>query len=225
VFLPLHYTAGSTLELRATLRSLAALLDPKRGPVTLTVAHDDGTRRRIDGLLSAPFGQSLEMAEGSLWRRVGVKLRCGDPFWAADQQTRTFRLGGTPPPFLSPSFLPVRLAESQITGALVVTNPGDADAYPVWTLTGPCDDAAISLEGTSWTVPAGLGDGQTLVVDTRRGVQSVTLDATPAWGALGPGAQLGALAPGDNDVTVTVTGATDDTVLDVAWAERWLTAW
>lgn len=224
VFLPLHYAADSTESLRAVQRQVAALLDPKRGPVTLEVAHADGARRWIDGHAAAPYGKDLGEAEGQLWRRVGVTLRCGDPFFSGEQQQRTFQLGGTAPQFLSNTFLPVQLSESQITGAVVIDNPGDADAYPVWTLTGPCDSATIALDGTSWTVNNLLAS-ETLVVDARRGVQTVTVNGATAWGRLTPGAQLGALPPGDNDVAVVVVGATDATVLTVAWRERWLTAW
>jgi len=225
VFLPLNYRAGSTAALRSTTRALAALLDVKRGPVTLEVAHNDGTRRYIDGYLSAPFGAPLASREATLWRQFGVTLRCPDPFYYGDERTLSFQLGGTPPEFLSDEFMPVQVAESQVLGDTVITNPGDADAYPVWTLTGPFDEATIEVGETLWTVPDGLAEDEVLVVDARRGQQTVTLDDVASWTTLGPGAQLAALPPGDTDLDVTITGATSATVLTVTWQERWLTAW
>jgi phage-related protein len=225
VFLPLNYATSDTATLRAITRSLAALLDVKRGPVTLEVAHLDGTRRYIEGYPSTPFGSPLTSREATRWRQFGITLRCMDPFWYAAEQTLTFQLGGEPAEFLGDEFLPMQVNESQVLGDLTVTNPGDADAYPVWTLTGPCDDAEVSIGDTLWAVPEGLTDSEVLIVDARRGQQTVTVNGSPAWDYLGPGAQLGALAPGDNSLDVTVTGATAATVLTVEWRERWLTAW
>jgi hypothetical protein len=224
VFLPLHYATTSTEALRWMLRSLAALLDIKRGPVTLEVAHLDGTRRWIDGRLSAPFGTALEQAEGGLWRKVGLTLHCPDPFWLGEQRTKTYV---TPDGegLLSSQFLPLHLSESQIVGAETITNDGDAEAYPVWTLTGPVDSATIEVADTTFSVPDGLLDTETLVVDTRRGQQSVAVNGTTAWGRLSPGARLGALPSGESELTITLVGATSDTTLSLDWRERWLTAW
>jgi hypothetical protein len=226
VFLPLNYAADSTEALRDTTRALAVLTDIKRGGmVTLEVAHADGTRRWTEGRLSAPFGTALAMAEAGLWRQFGLTLRCGDPFWLGKNRSETFVVGGSVPEFLSDEFLPIQLADSQVVGSINIINYGDTDAYPVWTLTGPFDDATVTLDGLVWAVPDGLTDTEVLTIDTRRGVQSVMVNESAAWGRLAPGAQLGPLPPGGSHVDVTVTGATSATTLTVVWRERWLTAW
>jgi len=225
VFLPLHYQAPDPARLRTTLRTIAALLDPKRGPVTLEVAHTDGTRRFIDGHLSKPFGAALTSAEGSVWRALGLQLRCGDPYFYTTKQARTWTLTD-PPAFLSATFLPAQLSDSQVTGGGILTNPGDADSHPTWTLTGPCDAATVTCgDDIAWTVPDGLLDTEELVLDTRRGTQTVTVNGAPAWGRLAPGARLGALHPGANMFTVEAVSATADTKVTASWSQRWLTAW
>ena len=224
VFIPLFYSAKSTRELRDTVRRMASLLDVKRGPVTLRLSHADGTIREINGRLAAPLSPAaFSQSEGSLWRKLGVTLRCSDPFWHGEQRSQTFSLGD-PLPFLSDTFLPVTISESQVTGGTLITNAGDADAYPVWTLVGPCDSATITMHDTLFTVND-LTEGQTLVVDTRRGYQSVMLDDALAWGRLAQGAKLGALPPGDSFMSLTISGAGEGTELSMQWQERWLTAW
>lgn len=227
IFLPLHYADASTAGLRGVLRGLASLLDAKRGAVTLEVAHADGTRRSIDGALSAPFAKELAEGEGALWRRIGLALRCGDPLFSGEQQTLSFQMGGLVPGFLAAAqFLPVRLADAQVIGAITVDNHGDADAWPVWELTGPCDTATVTLDSTAWSLVDPLAPGETIVVDARRGAfHPVTIGGVSAWGHLAPGAQLGALAPGPNHVSAVVAGAESATRLTVSWRERWLTAW
>jgi hypothetical protein len=227
VFLPLHYKAGTTGALRATLRAVASLMDAKAGPVTLEVAHADGTRRYCDGYLTQPYGQALGSGEGAgLWRQVGLRLRCPDPFFAGDSATLSWALGGDPPPFLGGEFLPLGLANSQVLGAGVeVVNAGDAYAYPLWTLTGPFDAATVSCGASEWAVPDGLDEGETLVIDARRGVKTCTVNGAPAWGRLAPGSIIESLPPGPTTLNVEAVGATAASSIALTYRERWLTAW
>jgi phage-related protein len=226
VFLPLHYTAPDTPTLRATMRQLATLLDFKTGlPVTLEVAHADGTRRYINGLASQPYASGLPQAEGALHRTIGLTLRCPDPFFYERETSAGWTLGGDSVPFLGDPFLPIGLDNSQVLGAAVIANDGDAHAYPIWTLTGPCDQVTVTTGATTWTVPDGLTDTETLVINARRGVKTCEINGVSAWGRLSPGSVISTLAPGDNLLDVEAVAATADTTITVAWAERWLTAW
>jgi hypothetical protein len=156
-----------------------------------------------------------------------VALRAPDPYFTGAEQTITWRLADDITEFLSSTFLPVQVGDSQVGGTVVIDNGGDADAYPVWTVTGPCSDLTCTAAdgATTFTVPAGLAEDEILVVDARRGEQTVTVDGAPAWDRAGSGALLGALAPGVNTLTVVASGAASTTTIAAAWTERWLTAW
>jgi hypothetical protein len=225
VFLPLHLQATDTTAMRAATRLLATLTDPKRGPVTLEVAHPDGTRRYIDGHLAAPLGGPTGNGEGFTWRRHGVTLSCPDPYFYDAPGQVSFNVAALSTPFLSNTFLPVALSESQVAGQVTVTNGGDADAWPVWTITGPCAAIEVSIGDAVWTAPAGLGAGQTMTVTTQPGQAQVTVDSQPAWGRLGPGWQLAPLPPGESTIVFEITGATPATTVTAEWVTRWLTAW
>lgn len=224
VFLPVQLIAADTDTMRSRVRTLAALTDPKRGAVTLTAQHADGTTRTIDGYLSQPFGEATAAGEALHWRRFGLVLTCPDPFWSGAQRSLTFSAGADAE-FLSDTYLPVQVNDSQVLGAVTISNEGDADAYAVWTVTGPCDDITVTTGTAEWSVPAGLTDSEVLTVTTTRGAQAVTVNGTPAWGRLAAGAELAPLAPGDNDVTITATATTTASTVRVAWQERWLTVW
>jgi hypothetical protein len=224
VFLPLNYKAGSTAALRSTIRGLASLCDVKAGDVTLEVAHEDGTRRYIDGRVSQPYAQAMTSGEGALWRTIGLTVHCPDPFFYTEERTATWSLGSATP-FLGDEFLPVGLDNSQVLGEEPINNDGDAHAYPVWTVTGPCDTLTVAAGETVWSVPAGLADDETLVIDARRGVKTCTVNGVSSWGRLAPGSVVSTLAPGPNLLDVEAIGATAQTTITVGWAERWLTAW
>ena len=225
VFIPLHLQADDNAELRDAVRDLASLLDPKRGAVTLTVNHPDGRTRSIDGYLAAPLGQALGAAEAMTWRRMGLSLRCPDPFWTGEESSTSLVVSSALVDFLGDPFLPLAVSDSQVAGTLTVNNSGDADAYPVWTVTGPASTITIDVDGRTWSTSSALGAGEVLTVDTRRGAQSVDVDGTAAWGRLAAGADLAPFPPGTTGVGVDITGATDDTVLEVTWSQKWLTAW
>lgn len=224
VFLPLHYKAASTAALRATLRGFATLTDVKVGDVTLEVAHYDGTRRYIDGRASQPYAQAMESGEGALARKIGLALHCPDPLFYGETRTAEWSLGESVP-FLGDTFLPVALDNSQVLGAAVIGNAGDAPTNPVWTVTGPCDALTVAVGETLWTVPGGLTDSETLRIDARRGVKTCEVNGVSAWGRLAPGSVVAPLAPGDNLLDVEAIGVTTQTAIAVEWVERWLTAW
>lgn len=227
IFLPLFYSTNTTSQVRVATQSLASLMDIKREPVTLELAHLEGTRRWITGQLSAPLSAGgFEGGEGPLWRKLAVTMHCPDPYWTGEHRYASFSLEGITVSFLSDTFLPMNVNASQVTAGTVITNPGDAEAYPRWTLQGPLAEAQVTVADTDWSLSGPLAEGETLVVDTRRGQQIVMVNDTPAWGRLAQGARLGALPPGESELHVTLNGATAVTSsLILEWQERWLTAW
>lgn len=226
VFLPFWVHTPTTDDLRAVTRHLAVLTDPKRGPVTVTVTHRDSTTRSITGWLTSPLSESLTMGEGEDWRSIGLTVRCGDPYWQGDHRRVTFRDAPGSTEFLSSTFLPLTVSTSQVLGTVTVSNDGDAQAWPVWTITGPADSVTVRVStGQSWAIPQGINDGDVLTVDTRRGQQAVVLNGNPAWGVLSPGADLFALPPGLSVLDIVAQGTTAATSVTVEWRERWLTAW
>lgn len=226
VFVPLTYKASSPTRLRETMRALATLTDIKAGDVTLEIAHFEGIRRYIDGRMSTPFGiNAMDDNEGGYWRTVGLTMRCFDPFFYGEQRSVRWVVGGASVEFLSSTFLPASLDNSQVFGTAVIDNQGDAHAYPVWTVTGPCDELTLTAGDTLLTVPDGLLETETLVIDSRRGVKTFEIDGTAAWDRLQAGSVFATLPPGQTLIDGEAVGATVATTITVEWRERWLTAW
>jgi phage-related protein len=170
----------------------------------ITVTAQDVTRE-ISGYLSAPFGAALAKMEGLPWRRLGLQLRCPDPF------------------FVGPS----ELAIGQFADTVTVYNPGDAFAWPVWTAIGA---TGFPLEFTNTSLPGNptveVSDAySSLTIDTNPRSLSVINNSTqaPAWDAISSDSTFFPLAPGDNIITGANIGGL--AYLLGTFRPRWLTGW
>lgn len=194
-----------------------------RSGQTVTTRYIVG-RRATD---QAPvLGRGTWGADG--WQLIELAWDCPDVWWVEP-------LVWTPPPWSGPApvtgffgahFMPVRVTDSTVLGEPTrVSVPGDdVPLAPTWRLTGPGTELTVAhvQSGRSWTLD---------VTDLPRPVTVVCDPAAPAvadgdgvsqWTRLAAPYDLWTLPPGDQDVTVTVTGATTDTaVTGVANGRRW----
>lgn len=114
-------------------------------------------------------------------------------------------------------------------GGVVITtlvNDGDADAWPLFTITGPASaiQATNITTGKFWTWDGSLDNAKVLTVDTRPGRRDVNVDGTNRFGTLEDGSSLWALQPGSQVVAFRFDGTTDPgSKFVVSWTERYLT--
>lgn len=211
----------------ARKRALLAAMNPQAGMGTLTLTEPDGSLRRISAYYSAGAEGTQDVdTSGRRWVSYGLTFTCPSPFWLGADVGRTFRVsaGGS----FFPSGVPWNVADSQVIGSHVaITNPGDVTAYPVWTIQGPATAAVFTnnLTGEVWTFTGTLLITDTLVVDCRERIKTVTLNGvTNLWPDLSVDSVLWALGDGLNDVSLTVSGSTAATVVSFALTPRYLAA-
>lgn len=226
VFIPLMLTANSTPEFRLLKKRLAALVDPKRGDMQVIVQQVDGTTRTATGRYVSGMSSTLSGFEGLIEQRLGVLVRCFDPAWLGPTvEAAEFATAGSAV-FLSSPFFPMTVIGSQAFGSVAVDNPGDEDAYPVFTITGPGSDFVATNGSDSWGIDGAIAGGEVITVNTRRGVQTVENAAGASqWSRVSDASQLWTLAPGVNNLSVTITGATAATLVRIEFTPRYLTAW
>lgn len=209
-------------------RQVVADFDTSTSEGVLTVAHPDGNTRAlrcryVDGLGAPVEGEPGVVKYGTF----AVQLRAYDPWWYGPVQRRTFQpavSGGFPWP-------PIVVQSTELIGSgSVVTNPGDVEAYPVWTLAGPLSEVTATAEsGASWTVTKTLGPGEVVTVDTdprAPAFQRVTdFSGSNLWGIATPDyPDLWPLPAGDSTVTVAVSGASSATRIHMDFNPRYRTA-
>lgn len=203
--------AADEAALATRVRALVRAMRPKAGPGTLIASSPDGTRRT----LTCRYAGGLEGAEDRAsttpgrWVKAAIKLRAADPWWYGAEQSVSVGLGSGPNFF--PIF-PLVLAPSTVQGQFTVDlSDADDPTYPLWTVTGPGSDLVLTNQTTGQViaVTTSLAAGQSLIIDTRPGFQSVRRDdGTNLMGSVTSDPALWGLVEGVNTVTAALTGAT-----------------
>jgi hypothetical protein len=225
--LPLWITDSSPATLRARLRALVAAMDPVRGQGTVRLTSPIGDQREIYCRVSAglELDETLGRTSGPLMQRAVVMFRANDPYWYDVTDTTDVFESGTTASFF-PIF-PLSLSSSAVFTSTSVTNSGDVETWPVWTITGP--GSAIVLRnlttGRYLELNATLAAGETAVIDTRPGVKTVLKgDGTNLFPNLTSASSLWALARGANALRIEMSSATSASRVQLSRRYRYLTA-
>jgi phage-related protein len=121
---------------------------------------------------------------------------------------------------------PIVLAPATLLGENTVVNSGDADAYPVWTIHGPGQPTITNqTTGRSFGLNVTLSSDEVVVVDTRPTFQSaIDQDNNDRWNDLLKSSprDLWSLAPGTNDLSLSLTGSDAESKIVLSYTRRWL---
>jgi hypothetical protein len=200
-------------------------------PGTLVIGRPDGTQRFCRVYQTSGLDQPDDDAtqSGLLFTSYALTLVATDPYF--------YDLTAEPFLFDAPAedatgilpLLPIALTGATSLGDVEVTNRGSADAYPMWTITGPGTPTIENVTtGLSFTFGTPLDIDQVVIIVTQPGLQSVT-DATTdenLWGSLVTDTprDLFALVQGVNKLSVDMADAGDDTSVVMEMTQRWLRA-
>ena len=207
-------------DVRVNWRRLLSLLNPLKADVRLRWSYPDGSTRTLRGRVSGVSSREDAASAGTSWLRVDATLRCHDPFWLSDLESLTFDLSPGewfPMP-------PYAISSGVLAGKLNVNNDGDAPAWPVWQIIGPCGPFTASSGAETLLFDSPLAAEETITIDTRPGRKTVVDgDGANRYPDLDDGASLWAIPPGTSTVDIEIPDATDDTRLLVSWQRRHLT--
>lgn len=224
--LALWIGAASETALRMAIRDLVAVMDPIRGDGRIRVTAPGGDQRE----LTCRYRTGLELNEklGDT-SGPGVQLavpvfHAADPYWySVSDEVAEYSLGSATATWFP--FPPLRLSASELFSDATITNTGDVEAWPVWTITGP--GSAINLRNLTTGMLLTLSTTLTstsVTIDTRPGAKSVVRsDGTNLFGSLSDTSALWSLARGANAIQMEITGATSDTRVRLSWKPRYLT--
>ncbi len=196
---------------------------------SLKVTAPDGRTRQIAAFLSddnayAPaFDPSIRAVE-----LVAVTWIADDPWWRGSPRTFLFTVGsgaadffngGAAPPFI--------IVDSSTVATATISNTGDLDAWPTYTITGPATDFSITVDGHIVSGTITVATGETLTIDTDPAVQTAIL--THADGSTSnvtpqlTGIDFASILPGESiPLTVTLDGTGS---LLVTVTPRFVRAW
>lgn len=201
------------------------------GPGELEIARPDGTARRVQAYYQEGFASQAKQGFGIYSDFFVLTLLCEDPYWRSTQSISIHREYGTAVDFQDPY---PTISSSQVLGETTLVNPGDAEAWPEWTITGPAAllTATNSTRGESFELDpnaTAIGHG-----DLAGGEQVTVMTDPPRvrfqdgsnWtGALNfPGAVLWPLDPGESEVDFQVDSSGPGTAIDLSFVPRYETA-
>jgi hypothetical protein len=185
---------------------------------TLRVARPDGTAREIDAYYQDGF--TGESGENWLWAKAAISLFCPDGYWRDVDPVTILRNYVAGANYLAPF---PQVSDSLALGETVLNNPGDVDAWPTWTITGPATaiSATNITTGYEFTITYTLLANEQITITTQqptvRGPYGQNLVSALDW----PNAYLWSLLPGDNDVIFNVSGASAGTSVQLDFHARY----
>lgn len=204
--LPLFIRCATESALYTQMETMAGWFDPKLGDGKLQIAAPNGnTRQRLCRYVTGLEEDDSAGNRGPAWRQVVLAFRAVDPYWR-DASATTHDFGA-----------------STVTAS--ITNSGDVEAWPVWTLHGVFTAVTLlnNTTGDTVTITKTLTSAQSITIDTTPFVKSVkredgsnqfaTITSTPP--------NLWSLATGSNSITVTITGAGTNCDVSVSYTQRW----
>lgn len=193
---------------------------------TYRITRPDGTWREVQCRYESGADAPIEL-DPVMTRRAtyGLTFVTADPYWRGPAINPTF---GTPTHAVAryPMRYPYRIRSWESIGFAEVTNPGDADAYPVWRVSGPF---------TGFTI--GVGTALVSLTLTRTAGQWVEVDMNPTKLTIydnagvdrwenATAAEFSSIPPGNSvPLTTTVVGGGLTTAVDVSFVPRYRRAW
>ncbi|MFN2494683.1 MAG: phage tail protein [Pseudonocardiaceae bacterium] len=212
------------------------------------IAPDPDTRERAKDRLAAVLADGsslteLTVQERALARRALVRLSAETKI--ADATPYTFdwslqltapdpirygvaqhtALCGLPQPGVGIEFPIVRWPLDFGTpsgGSMALGNAGTVTTWPIWTITGPCNQPVIrhASSGRSLGFGLSLHDGDVLVVDVA--ARTVQQGGASRRAALLPGSTWFGLPPGTTGVEFDALRTDTPAVLSAAWRDAWI---
>lgn len=201
------------------------------GPGLLDIAMPDGRRRQIRVRYQDGWQGLGQAGTGLSWDRAVVSLLAEDPYFFDPVPVVSTRAFAGTANFLSPYPL---VTSSQVLGNTILTNPGDVESWPVWTITGPASLVTVTRTDTGEAFvldpnAAGIAHGNLLAgeqVTVTTDPPAVRYQDGTNWiGTLNwPTASLWALQPGDTPVSIVLTGAGTGSSVTASVTSRYETA-
>lgn len=163
---------------------------------------------------------------------LDMEFLAHDPTFYADEETVTelplgWLTGGG---FAAPVTAPIYVQDGTVAADRPgwVVNEGDADAWPILRITGPCSNVTIThvASGRALALPTlNLAAGRWVEIDTRPGYRTVTWDnGGNASTYLSPGSRIDlfALPPGESEMRWTAFDSTNTARLRVTWRDAYI---
>lgn len=163
---------------------------------------------------------------------LDIELLAHDPTFYADEESQAnlplgWLTGGG---FAAPVVAPIYVQDGTVAADRPgwVTNNGDADAWPILRITGPCANVTIThvASGRALALPTlNLAAGRWIEIDTRPGHRTVTWDNggnASTYLSASSRIDLFSIPPGQSEMRWTAFDNTNSAQLSVIWRDAYI---
>lgn len=238
---PLQVEGRTEAEYLSRWRRLQASLRHPVDPATylptpgrITVELPDGSSRSIPALYqsgASPTEDTLDDVLAHWVQLPNLQFYAAHPIWQGADIGRTWQVVADARPFYP--IYPLRVKASQVLSTATITNPGDADAYGVWTLVGPgVPSISRSDTGEVFAFTEAIPSGRTVTVDCRpvelapaTGLTAIDDTGVDWWDRLADFPDFWKIPPGVTHLDLSMTGATVDSRITLSAAAGWQGGW
>lgn len=204
--LPITVIGSDRTDVETKLRRLAAALNDRRGTPKLIAKYSDGTSYDMEVHYTGGAETQFGAEAGETFARWVLTLQAPDPFWTS-QQLVSFSLGyDTSTTGLLPELSKLKVKTDSVLGTFTIDNPGDVDAFPVWTIEGKSTLTSLSLSGVGFTYTESMVSGDKRIINTKT---ATIVDASGAnkYAFLGTAPKLFSFPPGQSTISLSISSA------------------
>lgn len=217
--MPIVVFGETRLEVEQRLRRLSNLM--RHTPFTIKATYASGEEWDLKGIYVGGAETQYGNDAGQHFCRWVIQVQCPNPFWVRTT-SESYAVGATGiGRGLIPWLAELRVSSSQAAGEISIENPGDVDAYPVWTFRGPFDSVTVANGDNtqSFVLNATLVQGEFIIIDTFAATV-IDHNGTNRYGDLGPSPKLFTIPAENSEVFVEATNADVNTLVSMNFQPR-----
>jgi hypothetical protein len=216
-------------EVEARFRQFARLLQDDESAPRLVATYPSGARVYAEIHLSSPpdpiYGG--DETRGRSFVKLEMTFIAPSPYWTVEDSVEypfNFNVDESEDNWVE-DMAEMPLISSQTAGSVVIENPGDVPAFPVWTLQGPMDSFAASYNGQGFIYEEEIPVGTTIVINTRDKtvLQVLPVVAPPddnKYGALGTAPKFFPIPSGSASINIEAINTDPDTLVSMYFNPR-----
>lgn len=227
MIMPIYIFGIDRQEIEDRMRRLTRLFnDTYSTPSLIAEYPDNNTSFSTDfhyaGGADPQYGQDTN---GRTYAKLVLALRAPDPYWTArDALSYSLRAANAGRGLIKTGnggLTRLQISSSQAIGTISLSNSGDVDAFPTWSIKGPGDSftATRNIDGAffSYTSPILIAD--VITINTKN---KTVIDQSGAnrYTSLATAPKLFSIPAGDSTISVAMGNATADTVISMFFLPR-----
>lgn len=220
--LPVTILGDDRNDTEQKLRALVRLMQDDISAPRLVGTYPSGERLYAEFHYSAGADASYGTdTNGRTFCTWPLTLECDSPYWTSERQVQYSIGPANAGRGLLPKLSRLQVSSSQTLGTVQIENPGDVDAYPVWTLRGPGDAGfkATRFDGQSFQFNAALTASDIITIDTLK--KTVTdQNGNNRYADLAGSPKLFSVPKGTSTLSVIMTGTTSASLISLYFNPR-----